>query len=214
MRTRFTDKRSWTRKKARKLLPHRSDSVIQDWVEKGIAACQKAEGTGHAHLFDKYELLHLMVCDQLSALGLLAKPYLGENIYDRAHGTGNIIEVFDYPEDKDADKRIPRYRNPSNAIEYYRLHEGNVIIAIDVMRTRPHLDSSLQPIEKTVTAMRKSKVGQIYYWITYVKDSDEILRDEIGLWHRGTTVGKGATLCLISVTHLRDRLESVLGIQW
>jgi hypothetical protein len=213
MRTSFKDNRSWTLKKARKLLPHRSDSGIQDWVEKGIVACQKAEGTGHSHQFDKYELLHLMVCDQMSALGLFAKPYRGENIYDRDHGTGNVIEVFHYPNQIDVAKRIPKTRNPLNAIEFYRLHEGIVIIAIDVMRSRPHLDSHFQPVERTVTAMRKAKVGQIYYWVSFFQDTEKLFIQEVDVWHRGNA-GKGDTLGLISVTHLRNRLESALGIQW
>jgi hypothetical protein len=215
-------------KEARLLLPHRSNSVIQDWIRKGVAAASPPQGTGYPYQFTFFELLDLLVVDQLSLLGVFQKPYRGPNNYDRAT-IGNVYEAFDYlPLDKPDERRYPTTRDRKNAIDFYRQYDCRVIVTISLKRYQPQLDEDWLPKKQTKVEAQRSKVGQLYFNIDYFAEDrslytdqtdfevsenpHQMIIDEVENWREGNTVGKGPTLCMISVDLLRKFIQEKLEL--
>jgi hypothetical protein len=218
-------------KSARSLLPHRSNSVIQDWISKGIVEASSSKGTGDPYQFTFYQLLDLMVVDQLSLLGVFQKPYRGLNIIDPKVDGGNVYEVFEYvPLEEDEAKIIPPTRSRQNAISFYKKYLCRVIITISLKRMKPPLDDNLLEKKQTKTEAARSKVGMLYYNINYFAedpklytfregfevsgDPYQIIIEEVGSWRRGKMATKEPTLCMISVDLLRKHIQEQLGLYY
>jgi hypothetical protein len=215
-----------TMKEARILLPHRGNSVIQDWIQKGIVEASESKGTGKPFEFTFYQLLDLMVVDQLSLLGVFQKPYEGLNKIDPATNKGNVFEVF---EDWGSDPSLwidaqNLTRTRKNAIEFYKKYLCQVIITIYLKRVEPRPDKKTAGMKKG----SRSKVGMLYYNITYFpedprlyssqkgfvnrNDPCQIINEEVDAWRYGKMLDKGATLCMISVDLLRKHIQETLEL--
>jgi len=214
-----------TMKDARVVVPHRSNSVIQDWIDKGIVDASKSTGTGNPYEFTFYQLLDLAVVDQLAALGVFQKPYKGRNIGDPSVGEGNVYEVFEYLDTKDSNKIYPPKRSRKHAIAFYKAYNCRVVLTIYLLRKSPPLDRFV-PIRQTKREASRSKVGALYYRINYFAevaklyekearitgDPYQIIKEEAATWRRGKMFEKGATMCMISVDRLRDYVQKKLGL--
>jgi hypothetical protein len=194
----------------RKLLPHRSNSLIQDWVTNKIfLVSQKHESGAPYETKDPYELIDLLVVDQFSALGMFSKPYQGVNRPPTTSKDGNIWEIFSYvPDDTPPEVADPAIRSRSNAIEFYRKWRGRVIIAISLIRTR----SVSRSKAKTEFGKSRSKQGLLYYSLDYFRSTTDRVDEEISVWKQGNAAYHGPTLCLISVELLKQQIELTLDV--
>ncbi|MGO9118503.1 MAG: hypothetical protein ACLQPD_12965 [Desulfomonilaceae bacterium] len=202
-------------KEARILLPHRSESTIQDWVKRGNAeASSVQEGRGRPIQFSFAQLVDLVKVDRWSALGLYARDYPGPNFTDKMEGEGNIREVFEYPEETDSDKIFPKTRSPQNAIAYYKFRKFNVLISIDLMRVLPSPSPKYDAKRFSAQTIktRRSKVGMLYYNVTYFEFTENNLRKDVEVWSSGNAPGRDCTVCLISIPLIRDHVSRTLNV--
>lgn len=230
-KTMFTDHPIWTMKDARLLLPHRSNSVVQDWIGKGIVSASTKEGgqgTGNRWLFTLYQLWDLVVVDQLAALRVFDKPYKGRNNAGKEPGDGNVREFFYYPDASDRDPRLyPSERKRDHAIAFYRTFGRDVLISVAVTRRPPLYDDELQPIPLTKRERSRAKVGMLLYNIVYYPeqvqhnrgrvpdigpqltglDDHRVLTHEVKDWRGGANPFKGLTEAYISVDLIAQYVE-------
>lgn len=188
----------FTLKHARKLVPYRSTAVLNDWMSKGILAAERPDGSRRSH-FTPWQLLDLLVVDQMSQLGLFQKQYLGKNFLSLERGEGNIHESFDFTPDEVNDDSInPDERSREHAINFYKRYSGQVFIGIDIRR-----------LSQKVTD--RNKAGMLYYHVEYFQALDPLLSEQVLSWKDRYALGE--TLCLIHVRRLKERVESTLGIK-
>lgn len=217
-----------TMKDARKLLPHRSNSVIQDWIsKKNVSVTSSGSGTGHAFGFTKHQFWDLMVIDQFSALGMLSKPYDGPNYRDDKPGKGHIREVFEFPDEEDIDPNdvFPPQRSREHALAYYRKFGSKILIRIALMRRKTLSVASVKHSTKKRSKEKRSKLGMLYYNVTYIPEKKDLyekvprpehpypILDEIAeYWRKGTIAGMGSCICLISLDLLAEHVSLTLGL--
>jgi hypothetical protein len=226
----MSDRIVGTMKEARALLPHRSNSVIQDWIQKGIVIASESKGTGVPYGFTFYQLLDLMVVDQLSLLGVFQKPYEGQNIINPPTNKGNVFEIFEYL-DLDSSLRADAHdlmRTRNNAISFYKKYLCKVLISIYLKRIEPAPNKKAANRKPGKTEGSRSKVGMLYYNITYFPedpkfyadkdgfvdrgDPCQIINEEVDAWRYGKMLDKGPTLCMISVDLLRKHIQEELEL--
>ncbi len=200
---------TWGMKDFRKLLPHRPNSIIQDWAGKEIALVSQKRAPGDPYeTDDPFDLLDLRVVDLFSTVGMLDKPYKGPNRVALTAKEGNVCETFSYfPDSTPNDIEYPVMRSRSHAIDFYRKWDCQVLIAIDLMRTQ----TLRWPGMRSKRAKTRAKQGLLYYNVNYFRSTEKNIEEEVGTWLRGTARGKGPTLFLISVELLKMQVEMIMG---
>lgn len=225
-------------KEVRQVVPHRSNSVIEDWISKGILATSSGirtpdstgPGTGKLYEFEGLQVVDAGVIDQYSTLGLLSKPYAGPNLTRYKEDQGNVRECFMFPRQSGEPRAIyaanfvidvPQIRTRENALAYYRKFDCKVLISIHLKRRA--FEGKLSKKDR-----ERLKVGQVDYHVMYFPEATEfwpspkrkskrksasssLINNWVNQWRNGTT-SQGVTLCMISVDLIRQRVERLLDV--